>query len=72
MVDQKRIVADNVYARFYGDFQATERDYVRYLHELTEFNVFYSRMQNVRASLKMIEESMSGELSSCKKILGIE
>lgn len=72
VVDQKRIVADNVYARFYGDFQATERDYVRYLHELTEFNVFYSKMQNVRASLKMIEESMSGELSSCKMILGIE
>ena len=45
-----------------------ERDYVRYLHELTEFNVFYSRMQNVRASLRQIEDSMSKELFACKQI----
>ena len=72
VIDQKRVVTDNVYARFYGDWKATERDYVRYLHELTEFNIFYSRMQNVRASLRQIEESMSGELSTCKRILGIQ
>ena len=69
VIDQKRVVADNVYARFYGDWEATERDYVRYLHELTEFNIFYSRMQNVRASLRQIEASLSGELSACKEIL---
>ena len=69
VIDQKRVVADNVYTRFYGDWKATERDYVRYLHELTEFNVFYSRMQNVRASLGQIEEYMSTELSECKRIL---
>ena len=72
VIDQKRVVADNVYTRFYGDWQATDRDYVRYLHELTEFNIFYSRMQNVRASLRQIEDSMSGELSACKQILGIQ
>ncbi len=72
VIDQKRVVADNVYARFYGDLEATERDYVRYLHELTEFNVFYSRMQNVRASLRQIEDSMSQELSACKQILEIQ
>jgi len=71
VIDQKRVVADNVYAHFYGDWQATDRDYVRYLHELTEFNIFYSRMQNVRASLQQIDESISGELSACKQILGI-
>ncbi|MBR1872057.1 MAG: hypothetical protein IJ795_02485 [Bacteroidales bacterium] len=72
VIDQKRVVADNVYAHFYGDLNATDRDYVLYLHELTEFNVFYSRMQNVRASLQQIEEAMSKELSACKQILDIQ
>ncbi len=72
VIDQKRVVADNVYAHFYGNLEATERDYVCYLHELTEFNVFYSRMQNVRASLRQIEDSMSKELSACKQILDIQ
>ena len=71
VIDQKRVVADNVYARFYGDWKSTDRDFVLYLHELTEFNVFYSRMQNVRAALREIEDSMSQELSACKQILGI-
>ena len=72
VIDQKRIVADNVYAHFYGDLSATERSYVLYLHELTEFNVFYSRMQNVRALLQEIEKSMLQELNACKDILKIK
>ena len=72
VIDQKRVVADNVYSRFYGDWNATDRDYVRYLHELDEYNVFYSRMQNVRSSLDAIGEAMAAELNACKAILKIE
>ena len=69
VIDQKRVVADLVYRHFYGDMNATIFDYVRYLHELPEFNVYYSRMQNVRLSLQEIDKAMQGELDSCKKIL---
>lgn len=69
VINQKRVVADLVYRHFYGDMNATIFDYVRYLHELPEFNVYYSRMQNVRLSLQEIDKAMQGELDSCKKIL---
>ena len=69
VIDQKRVVADLVYADFYGKQDSTNRDYVLYLHELREFNIFYSRMQNVRASLNQIGQSMAEELSACKEIL---
>lgn len=69
VIDQKRVVADLVYGRFYGDTTATTFDYVRYLHELPEFNVYYSRMQSVRLTLQEIDKSMQQELDSCKKIL---
>lgn len=69
VIDQKRVVADLVYADFYGKLDSTDRDYVRYLHELREFNIFYSRMQNVRASLNQIGQSMAEELSACKEML---
>lgn len=71
VIDQKRVVADNVYSHFYGVGNATDRDYVRYLHELDEYNVFYSRMQNVRSSLDEIGKAMAQELGACKSILGI-
>ena len=71
VIDQKRIVADLVYRHFYGDMTATLFDYVRYLHELPEFNVYYSRMQNVRLTLQEIDKAMIGELDSCKTILGL-
>ena len=71
VIDQKRIVADLVYRHFYGDMKATLFDYVRYLHELPEFNVYYSRMQNVRLSLKEIDKAMLDELNYCKKMLDI-
>lgn len=69
VIDQKRVVADNIYSHFYGVLDATDRDYVRYLHELDEFNIYYSRMQNVRASLEEIGEAMAGELEACKAVL---
>lgn len=69
VINQKRVVADLVYGRFYGDVNATTFDYVRYLHELPEFNVYYSRMQSVRLTLQEIDKSMQQELDSCKKIL---
>lgn len=69
VIDQKRVVADVVYAHFYGDLDATDWDYVRYLHELTEFNVYYSRMQNVRLTLEEIDKAMVAELESCKQLL---
>ncbi|MBQ8968206.1 MAG: hypothetical protein IJ064_00525 [Bacteroidaceae bacterium] len=69
VIDQKRVVADLVYAHFYGDLNATEWDYVRYLHELSEFNVYYSRMQNVRLTLEEIDKAMLAELDSCKTLL---
>ena len=69
VIDQKRIVADLVYGHFYGDMQATLFDYVRYLHELPEFNVYYSRMQNVRLTLQEIDKSMLSELDSCRTML---
>ena len=50
---------------------ATLLDYVRYLHELPEFNVYYSRMQNVRLTLQEIDKAMLGELDGCMKILGL-
>ena len=42
-----------------------------YVHELPEFNVYYSRMQNVRLTLQEIDKAMIGELDSCKTILGL-
>ena len=69
VIDQKRVVADLVYEHFYGDMEATLLDYVRYLHELPEFNVYYSRMQNVRLSLEEIDKAMLSELDSCKMLL---
>ena len=71
MVNQKRVVADLVYGYFYGKLDATILDYVRYLHELPEFNVFYSRMQNVRLSLREIGAAMQTELNDSKSILKI-
>ena len=65
------MLADIVYRHFYGDMKATTFDYVRYLHELPEFNVYYSRMQNVRLNLQEIDKAMLGELDSCKNILDI-
>ena len=69
VIDQKRIVADLVYGHFYGDLDATILDYVRYLHELPAFNVYYSRMQNVRLSLQEIDAAMLTELARCKELL---
>lgn len=71
VIDQKRVVADLVYRHFYGDMTATTFDYVRYLHELPEFNVYYSRMQNVRLSLQDIDKAMLSELDCCKQILAL-
>ena len=71
VVNQKRVVADIVYGYFYGKWDANVFDYVRYLHELPEFNVFYSRMQNVRLSLQEIGAAMKTELNTCKTILKI-
>ena len=71
VVNQKRVVADLVYGYFYGKMDATMLDYVRYLHELPEFNVFYSRMQNVRLSLQEIGAAMQTELSASQSILKI-
>ena len=72
VIDQKRVVADIIYSHFYGLWEATDRDYVRYLHELNEYNIFYSRMQNVRASLDEIGQSMSAELEACRTILTLK
>ena len=69
VVNQKRVVSDLVYGHFYGDWYATVFDYVRYLHELPEFNIYYSRMQNVRLSLQEIGQAMEAELERCKEIL---
>ena len=69
VIDQKRTVADLVYAHFYGDQNATIFDYVRFLHGLPEFNVYYSRMQNVRLSLQEIDHAMLTELDCCKLLL---
>lgn len=71
VIDQKRVVADLVYGHFYGDANATLFDYVRYLHELPAFNVYYSRMQNVRLTLQQIDKAMLSELDSCMMLLGL-
>lgn len=72
VVDQKRIVADLVYANFYGKWDATIDDYVRYLHELPEFNVYYSRMQNIRPLLKVLHSMMNEQLDACRQRLGMQ
>lgn len=70
VIDQKRVVADKVYARFYGTGNSvTNWDYVRYLHELPEYNVFYSRLQSALYPLKEGEKLMQEELAACKEIL---
>ena len=42
---------------------------VRYLHELSEFNVYYSRMQNVRLTLQEKNKAMLNELDSCMEVI---
>ena len=71
-MNQKRVVSDLVYGYFYGKWDVTVFDYVRYLHELPEFSVYYSRMQNVRLSLQQIGSAMDAELEACKEILNIK
>lgn len=71
VVDQKRICSDIVYARIYGDTTITERGIVRLLHEMPQFNVLYSRMQNVRFILKQADTQLLEELRACHDILGI-
>lgn len=39
---------------------------------MKEFNVYYSRMQNVRLSLQQIGSAMDAELEACKEILNIK
>lgn len=72
VISQKRIVADIVYSRFYGMANpVTNWDYVRFLHDLPEYNVFYSRLQSVRYPLKEGEKLMLAELDACKEILKV-
>lgn len=70
VIDQKRVVADIVYAKFYDTgYSVTNWDYVRFLHNLPEFNVFYSRMQAARYPLMEGEQQMLAEIEACKEIL---
>ena len=72
IIDQKRVVADLVYGKFYGTGDSvTNWDYVRFLHGLPEFNVFYSRMQFARYPLMEGEKLMLAELEACKEILHV-
>ena len=72
VIDQKRVVTDAVYTRFYGAGDSvTNWDYVRYLHKLPEYNVFFSRMQSARYPLMEGEHYMLAELEACKEILKV-
>ncbi len=71
VVSQKRICADLAYARFYGDLSGTDKKVVEYLHDLPQFNIMYSRMQNVRMALRQADGLLLGELKACHDILNI-
>ena len=72
-IDQKRIVSDQVYSHFFGSKEVvTELDFVRYIFEMPEFNVFYTRMQKIRLPLKDGKSLMIAEMEECKKILNME
>ena len=73
VIDQKRIVSDRVYSHFFESKEpVTEWDFVRYIFEIPEFNVFYTRLQKVRPPLKEGKGLMIEELEECKKILRME
>ena len=72
VIEQKQIVSDLVYLQFYGKAEATQWDVIRYLHELPEFVIFYSRLQYVRLGLKEGDEALLAELKACQEILGLE
>ena len=73
VVDQKRVVADIVYGNFYGAGNSvTNWDYVRFLHQLPEYNVFWSRMQAARYPMMEGQKLMLAELDACKEILKVE
>lgn len=73
VIDQKRVVADLVYAEFYGKGAAsTSRSLVRFLHELPQFNVFWMRMQSARYPLMEGDKYMLEQLNACKEILNVE
>ena len=69
VIDQKRVVADCLYAHFYGDITATSRDYVRFLYDLPEFNIYYARLENVRNLLLILDPMMKEDLDACKERL---
>lgn len=66
VIDQKRVVADLLYSHFYGDITATSRDYVRFLYNLPEFNIYYARLDNVRSLLLLLDPMMKEDLDACK------
>ena len=69
LIDQKRVVADLTYAHFYGNTDATWRDYVVFLYTLPEYSLFYSRMQNAFFPMDVGEKLMLEELNACKGLL---
>lgn len=73
VIDQKRVVTDLTYEKFYGSgYSVTNLDYVRFLFGLPAYKVFYSRMQAARYPLREGEAMMLAEIDACKKILHLE
>ena len=70
VIDQKRVVSDMVYAHFYGkEDSVTHLDYVRFLLNMPEYTIFFSRMRQARYPMQEGEQVMLDELNACKEIL---
>ena len=73
VIEQKQKVLDEVFVNFdISDETVAPRIIVRFLHELKEYRIFYSRMLEARTILIEIEKQMQRELTECKIILKTE
>lgn len=72
VIEQKRLVTDKVYSHFYGKDEAGLRDFVLYLHNLPECDLFFARLQNINPLLVIIDQVMKGELDACRQRLGMQ
>ena len=73
VIEQKQKVLDAVFTKFdISDRTVTPLKIVRFLHELPEYKIFYSRLLEVRSIIVEIEKQMKVQIDECKKILKTE
>lgn len=73
VIDQKRVVSDVIYSHTYRNGPIVDNlDFVRYLFDLPEYNLFFMRMQSARPPLMEGVQLMEDEIASCKAILNVE